>query len=67
MGKGQIARYEQFLLFPQFFFQKDCLPGAPKGVIVWEWVNPASCTDRENLIREKEMHGDLKTEQKKVQ
>ena len=39
MGKGEIARYEQFLLFSQFF-QKACFPGASKGVIVWEWVNP---------------------------
>ena len=39
VGKGEIARYEQFLLFPQCF-QKACFPGASKGVIVWEWVNP---------------------------
>ena len=39
MGKGEIARYEQFLLFPQCF-QKACFPGTSKGVIVWEWVNP---------------------------
>ena len=38
MGKREIARYEQFLLFPQCF-QKACFPGASKGVIVWEWVN----------------------------
>ena len=38
MGKGEIARYEQFLLFPQCF-QKACFPGASKGVIVWEYVN----------------------------
>ena len=37
VGKGGIARYEQFLLFPQCF-QKVCFPGASKGVIVWEWV-----------------------------
>ena len=37
VGKGEIARYEQFLLFPQRF-QKACFPGASKGVIVWEWV-----------------------------
>ena len=37
MGKGEIARYEQFLLFQQCF-QKACFPGASKGVIVWEWV-----------------------------
>ena len=38
MGKGEIARYMQFLLFPQRF-QKACFPGASKGVIGWEWVN----------------------------
>ena len=37
VGKGEIARYEQFLLFPQCF-QKTCFPGASKGVIEWEWV-----------------------------
>ena len=37
VGKGVIARYEQFLLFPRCF-QKACFPGASKGVIVWEWV-----------------------------
>ena len=31
VGKGEIARYEQFLLFPQCF-QKVCFPGASKGV-----------------------------------
>ena len=40
MGKGEITRYEQFLLFPQYF-QKACFPGASKGVIVWEWVKVA--------------------------
>ena len=39
VGKGEIARCEQFLLFPQCF-QKACFPGVSKGVIVWEWVNP---------------------------
>ena len=38
VGKGEIARYEQFLLFPRCF-QKACFPGASKAVIVWEWVN----------------------------
>ena len=38
MGKGEIARYEKFLRFPQYF-QKACFQGASKGVIVWEWVN----------------------------
>ena len=36
-GKGEIARYEQFLLFPQCF-QKACFPEASKSVIVWERV-----------------------------
>ena len=35
-GKGEIARYEQFLLCPQCF-QKASFPWASKGVIVWEW------------------------------
>ena len=37
VGKGEIARYEQFLLFPQCL-QKACFPGASKSVIVLEWV-----------------------------
>ena len=37
VGKGEIARYEQFLLFPQCF-QKACFQGASKGVNVLEWV-----------------------------
>ena len=41
VGKGEIARYEQFLLFPQCF-QKACFPGASKGVIVWKWVKQNS-------------------------
>ena len=39
VGKGEIACYEQFLLFP-LCFQKACFPWAPKGGIVREWVNP---------------------------
>ena len=37
MGKGEIARYKQFLLFPECF-QKACFPRASKDVIVWEWI-----------------------------
>ena len=37
MGKGEIVRYEQFLLFPQCF-QNACFQGVSKGVVVWEWV-----------------------------
>ena len=43
MGKGEIACYEQFLLFQQCF-QKACFPGASKGVIVWEWVKTFDCS-----------------------
>ena len=43
VGIGEVARYEQFLLFPQCF-QKACFPGASKGVIVWEWVKIKSNT-----------------------
>ena len=39
VGKGEIARNEEFLLFPQCF-QKACFLGASKGVTVWEWVKP---------------------------
>ena len=38
VGKREIARYGQFLLFPQCF-QKACIPESSKGFIVWEWVN----------------------------
>ena len=41
VGKGEIAHYEQFLLFPQCF-QEACFPGAAKSVIVWEWVKALS-------------------------
>ena len=37
VGKGKIARFDQFLLLPKCF-QKACFPGASKSVIVWEWV-----------------------------
>ena len=37
MGKGEIARNEQFFLFSQCF-QKAYFPGASRGVIVLEWV-----------------------------
>ena len=37
VGKGEIARYEQFLLFLQCF-PKACFPVVSKGFIVWEWV-----------------------------
>ena len=52
VSKGEIARYEQFLLFPQCF-QKACFPGASKGVIVLEWVKTQlyqSACERLNLL-----------------
>ena len=50
VGKGEIARYEQFLLFPQCF-QKACFPGASKGVIVWKWVNQIIVTHLSIFLR----------------
>ena len=43
VGKGEIARYKQFLLFSQCF-HKACFSGASKGVAVWEWVNTQNQT-----------------------
>ena len=51
MGKGEIARYKQFLLFLQCF-QEACFPGASKGVIVWEWVK-AFCRQQKRVPYDK--------------
>ena len=59
VGKGEIARYEQFLLFLQCF-QKACFPRASKGVIVWEWVNAKLSGITENITTS------LKTEKKNI-
>ena len=45
VGKGEIARYEQFLHFPQCF-QKACFLGTSKDVIVWERVKGFSSSNR---------------------
>ena len=37
VGKGEIARYEQFLLFPQCF-EKSCTSDTEKPGLVWERV-----------------------------
>ena len=37
VGKGEIAPYEQFLLFPQCF-QKNCTADTSKPGLVWESV-----------------------------
>ena len=50
--KGDIACYEQFLLFPQCF-QKACFPGAPKGGNVLEWVDSKNSGTNRNLARTK--------------
>ena len=63
VGKGEIAHYEQFLLFPQCF-QKACFPGASKGVIVWEWVKSKDKILRKPL--KKEMKFMLKTPENAV-
>ena len=39
VGKGEIARYKQFLLFPQCF-QKTCTVDMWKPGLVWERVKP---------------------------
>ena len=49
VGKGEIARYEQFLLFPQCF-QKACFPGASKGVTEWEWVKTINSLPNDKFL-----------------
>ena len=51
VGKGEIARYEQFLLFSQCF-QQACFPGASKGVVVWEWLKVALNPNTTNQVRQ---------------
>ena len=43
MGKGEIARNEQFLLFPKCF-QKTCNADTKKTGLVWERVKSSSQT-----------------------
>ena len=38
VGKGEIARYEQFLLFLQCF-RKTYTADTQKPGLIWEWVN----------------------------
>ena len=59
--KGEIAHYEQFLLFPKCF-QKACFPGASKGVIVWEWVNSLPRLVQIQSICRRQNKCNLKTE-----
>ena len=53
VGKGEIPRYEQFLLFPQCF-QKACFPGASKGVM-WEWVKSCKTKNLKQICASGEM------------
>ena len=41
VGKGEIARDEQFLLFP-LCFQKTCTTDTQKPGLVWERVKPVA-------------------------
>ena len=41
VGKGDIARYEQFLLFPQCF-EKTCTAHTYKSRLVWERVDTSA-------------------------
>ena len=50
VGKGEIAHYEQFLLFPQCF-HKACFLEASKSVIVWEWVKGSEMCSGKRLIK----------------
>ena len=45
VGKGEIARYKQFLLFPQCF-QKTCTSDTYKPGLVWERVNFANFIEK---------------------
>ena len=44
VGKGEIARYEQFLLFTQCF-QKTCTADTENPGLVWERVNRTRLRD----------------------
>ena len=57
VGRGEIARYEPFLLSPQCF-QKSCFPGVSEGVILWEWVKQFP-SDQIALIQHFRSYGSL--------
>ena len=52
VGKGEIARYEQFILFPQCF-QKTCTTKTYKSGLVWEWVKNIQIKKGTNSPRQK--------------
>ena len=53
VGKGKIARYEQFFLFPQCF-QKTCTTNTLKPELVWERINqsPFVMTLKERVLED---------------
>jgi hypothetical protein len=61
---GEIARYEQFLLFLQCF-QKACFPGASKGVIVLEWVKEIQLSWLQAPFKKKEKEEYIKKQEGK--
>ena len=63
VGKGEIARYKQFLLFPQCF-QKACFPGMSKGVIVWEWFNTVFLSSPSYIFKNEFSRQNLKAKEK---
>ena len=66
VGKGEIARYEQFLLFP-LCFQKACFSGASKGIIVWEWVKETTTNEYlQLLVKSKSMGAFVRTSKSSV-
>ena len=54
VGKGEIARYEQFLLFPQCF-RKNCTADTGKLGLVWEIV---AQTTNSRLFQTEREHAD---------
>ena len=56
VGKREIARYEQFLLFPQCF-EKTCKADTEKPGFVWERVNAfAKSIDLNNIENGAKQH-----------
>ena len=54
VGKGEIARYEQFLLFPRCF-QKDLYCKHVKPGLVWERDKTWMRTEKKSCEEEKKM------------
>ena len=52
--KREIARYEQFLLFPQCF-QRTCTADMQKPGLVWERVNPERRSLLKTLLEKEKM------------